>query len=63
MVRFTVASDGRVLNVALVQGSGFPALDEAAQAMLRGASLPPFPPGLAEREITATVPIRYQLER
>ena len=33
------------------------------EAMLRGAHLPPFPPGMAEAQITATVPIHYELER
>jgi protein TonB len=55
-VRFVVASDGRVLDVSLVQGSGIASLDTAALSMLRGAMLPP--PGI---EATRVVRIRYRL--
>lgn len=55
-VRFSVAADGRVTDVAIVAGSGSSALDGAATAMLRGARLPP--PG---RDVTRTVRIRYRL--
>jgi protein TonB len=61
-VRFTIDRDGRVLDVALVRSSGAPILDEAAQAMLRGARLPPFPPGMTQDRVTVTLPIRYGLE-
>lgn len=62
MLRFTVDRTGRVLQVTLVSSSGSATLDEAAQAMLRGAQVPPFPSAMTETEITATVPIRYALE-
>jgi periplasmic protein TonB len=55
-VRFSVAADGRVTDVAVVSGSGSSALDGAAVTMLRGATLPP--PGI---EATRTVRIRYRL--
>jgi protein TonB len=55
-VRFTVAADGKVSDVAVVKGSGFAALDAAALSMLRGAALPP--PGT---EATRTVRVRYRL--
>ena len=55
-IRFTVASDGRVSDVAVVKGSGFGALDASALAMLQGATLPP--PGI---EATRTVRIRFRL--
>ncbi len=63
VVRFTVDRTGQVLDVTLVDSSGFPSLDEAAQAMLRDAHLPPFPMGMAQARITATVPIRYTLRQ
>lgn len=55
-VRFTVAADGRVLESALVKGSGFAALDAAALRLLQGAALPA--PGA---EATRTVRIRFRL--
>lgn len=55
-VRFTVAPDGRVTEVALVKGSGWAALDASALGMLRGATLPP--PGA---EATRTVRVRFRL--
>ncbi|MBV9783984.1 MAG: energy transducer TonB [Acidisphaera sp.] len=57
VVRFTVDRDGRVLDVELVGSSGSQSLDDAAQAMLRGAHLPP-----PVRQLTVTVPVRYRLE-
>jgi TonB family protein len=50
------------LQVSLVGSSGSAILDDAAQAMLRGARLPPFPSGMEQTQVTATVPIRYELE-
>lgn len=55
-VRFSVAADGRVTDVAITAGSGSSALDGAAVAMLRGAKVPP--PGT---DVTRTVRIRYRL--
>ena len=55
-VRFTVAGNGHVKQVAVVAGSGHPVLDNAAVAMLRGADVPA--PG---SEVSRTVAIRYHL--
>ena len=55
-VRFTVDHDGRVLEAAVVKGSGFAALDAAALRLLQGATLPA--PGT---ETTRTVRIRFRL--
>jgi periplasmic protein TonB len=62
-VRFTVARDGRVLAVSLVQGSGSGLLDAAALALLRDARVPPFPDAMPQAQVTVTVAIRYTLER
>lgn len=62
-VRFTVDRTGRVLSVQVVASSGAPALDEATRAMLAGAQLPPFPPGMTQTQLTMTVGIQYALER
>lgn len=63
VVRFTVGRDGQVIAVTLVSSSGSPTLDEAAQAMLRGARLPPFTTDMTQEQTTVTVPIRYRLEQ
>lgn len=55
-VRFTVAGDGRVTDVALVKGSGWGALDASALRMLQGATVPV--PGV---ETTRTLRIRFRL--
>jgi len=62
VVRFTVDHDGHVLDVTLVRGSGSDALDQAAQSLLRGAVLPPFPSEMTLPQQVITVPIRYRLE-
>jgi protein TonB len=60
-LRFTIDRLGKVLAVKLVGGSGSPRLDDAAQAMLRNASLPPFPAEMPQEQLTVTVQIRYRL--
>ena len=52
-----------MLAVTLVSSSGSAALDEAAQAMLRSARLPPFTTDMTQEQTTVTVPIRYRLEQ
>jgi len=61
VLRFTVDRSGKVLEVTLVSGSGSSRLDDAALAMLRNASLPPFPATMPQERVTATVQIRYHL--
>ena len=63
VVRFTIDHDGRVLAVALVGSSGADRLDDAAQAMLRGKSVPPLPAAMPQDRLTVTVTIRYALTR
>jgi periplasmic protein TonB len=55
-LRFTVAGDGTVLQVALVTGSGSRVLDAAAQALLSDAKLP-----APQTEISRTVRVQYRL--
>lgn len=62
LVRFTVDREGHVLDVSLAQGSGSELLDQAAQALLRNAHLPPFPPDMRLPRQSVTVPIRYRLD-
>jgi protein TonB len=56
-LRFKVAGDGRVVDVALIEGSGSSALDEAAEALLRDAKMP-----APLTEISRTVRVRYRLD-
>ena len=59
-MRFTIDSAGLVIAVVVVGSSGSAVLDEAAQALLRGAHLPA-PPTLDHLSIT--LPINYALAR
>jgi protein TonB len=58
VIHFSIGPDGRVREVSLVTSSGAAMLDDAALAMLRGATLPPPPGGAA---VSLTLPIRYAL--
>jgi protein TonB len=61
VLQVRVNPNGQVEAVSLVRGSGSETLDQAAQALVRNARLPPFPTGMKQpREIT--VPIIYSLE-
>jgi TonB family protein len=62
VIRFSVAPDGTVVDVGVVQSSGSRGLDKAAMDMVRGAQLPAFPPDMTQAKQTVTVPIRYGLE-
>jgi len=52
-----------VTSVEIVVSSGSTVLDEATLEMLRGATLPPFPPGLTQAAMSASVRVRYALEQ
>jgi periplasmic protein TonB len=61
-LRFTVQPSGRVVDVSVVRSSGSQLLDKAAEAMLRGAAVPPFDALMSQEPITTTVQIHYRLE-
>ena len=61
VLRFTVERSGRVRDVVLVRTSGSPVLDAAAEAMLRGATLPAFAPEMSSGSVTVTVQVHYNL--
>jgi periplasmic protein TonB len=63
LVRFTVARDGEVTSVSVVRGSGSAILDQAAEAILRNARLPPFSAEMTADALSVSVPIHYRLER
>lgn len=61
-VRFTVAKDGRVTNMSIVESSGYPELDDAALAVLRRANpVPKFPRKLKREQMSLTLPIEFSL--
>jgi periplasmic protein TonB len=61
VLRFHVDRLGRVLNYAVVQGTGYPDLDAAIDQMMRGASLPPFPGDMSALDVDVSVTIRFAL--
>ncbi|MBV8092874.1 MAG: energy transducer TonB [Acetobacteraceae bacterium] len=62
-VRIIVAPDGRVKSVDLILRSGSVWLDMALQSLFRSAHLPPFPPGVVDRDLTIEVTMNYILIR
>jgi protein TonB len=60
-VRFTVDRSGRVVEAAIVGGSGSVLLDQAALGLLRQAALPAFPAAMPQTRITITTTMRYSL--
>jgi protein TonB len=63
VVRFRVDRSGRVLSYTLVSGTGYPDLDSAIEAMMRGAAMPPFPASMPEPEIEVSVTVHFGLTR
>ncbi len=62
VVRFTVARDGQVLDVQLASSSGYSRAGSGRHRHAAGRALAAAAHRDAEAEITATVPIRYELE-
>ena len=63
ILRFAVDRSGRVLSFAVAQSSGFPDIDASIEEMMRSATLPPFPAGMAQQRIDVSVTIRFSLAR
>jgi protein TonB len=62
IMRFTIDSAGRLISSSIAQSSGFPALDEAAVALVQKASPYPAPPQrLSSEKMALRVPITYGL--
>ena len=62
VLRFRVDRTGRLLDYAVVGSTGFADLDAAVESMMRGATLPPFPPSMTTPEIEVSVTIRFGLK-
>jgi len=60
---FRVDRFGRVVDYTLLTSSGYADLDQGVDQMMRGAQLPPFPPGMKQLEIEITVRIGFSLGR
>lgn len=61
-VTFTTTRDGRVTSSRLAKSSGYPALDRETVALVQRAQpLPAFPPEVAARSDTFTVPFSYTI--
>lgn len=63
VLRFRVDRYGRVLDYQVVSSSGYADLDQSVENMMRGATMPPFPPSMTEPEIEVSVSIRFGLSR
>jgi protein TonB len=61
VLRFTVDRSGRVLAVERLDTAAPAVLGAAAEAMLRGATVPPFPDTMPQDRITITVRVHYAL--
>ncbi|MGQ9830923.1 MAG: energy transducer TonB [Thermochromatium sp.] len=61
-VTFSIDRQGRLLSHRIESSSGYPVLDQEAQAMLQRASpMPPIPANLGQSTLTITVPISFIL--
>jgi protein TonB len=63
VLRFRVDRYGRVLDYQVVSSTGYGDLDQAIENMMRGATMPPFPPSMTAPEIEVSVTIRFGLSR
>lgn len=63
VLRFRVDRSGRVLNYAVASGTGYADLDAAIDAMMRGATLPPFPADMTASDVEVSVTLRFSLTR
>ena len=63
VLRFRVDRYGRVLDYQVVSSSGYGDLDQSVENMMRGATMPPFPPSMTTPEIEVSVVIRFGLAR
>ncbi len=59
-VHVSIAADGQVTSIEVVQGSGSSVLDAAAVAVFRNAHLPPFPPGTPAPPADVVVTLHYR---
>lgn len=59
---FSLGRNGNVLSRGIVQGSGYPELDQEVLAMvMRAQPFPAFPASMSQARINLTVPVRFSL--
>ena len=63
VLRFEVDRNGHVIAYTVAKSSGYPDLDESVEAMMRGATLPPFPAEMPQPRMEVSVTIRFSLRR
>lgn len=62
-VRFSIDRDGRVLDVQLYRGSGYPTLDREALALVKRAEpLPPPPADVSDEQLQLALPIQFYIQ-
>jgi periplasmic protein TonB len=61
-LRFRIDRSGRVLDYSY-RSTGYADLDAGLDEMLRGAQLPPFPPGMTASRIEVSLTMRFNLAR
>jgi len=61
-LRFRINRSGRVLDYSY-RSTGYADLDAGLDEMLRGAQLPPFPPGMTASRIEVSLTMRFNLTR
>jgi TonB family protein len=63
VVSFALDRKGHVLSASIVKGSGDPAFDEAALAMVRKSDpVPPPPPVIADEGLSFTLPVIFRVK-
>jgi protein TonB len=61
-MKFTLNRQGQVVSSRLIQSSGFPVLDDEAQALIQRVNpLPSFPKELQISTLELTVPIQFTM--
>jgi len=63
VLHFRVDRSGRVLHYALAGSTGYADLDASIDAMMRGATLPPFPADMTASDVEVSVTVRFALTR
>jgi TonB family protein len=61
VLQFTILRNGQVARWRIQRGSGDADLDQAVEAMIRRANLPPMPADMQGDTLVITVPVRFQL--
>ena len=62
VLRFRLDRSGRVLDYSY-RSTGYPDLDAGLDEMMRGAQLPPFPPGITASRIEVSLTMQFNLSR